>query len=258
VGRVISKDYNFPCYGLEYAYSFELLPGFVELGQRLGLTQLVPWAPSSAGIYWNPYGPTDVAHVASWFLYAEQPSASFFTYYDIVPLSAASPQIGHFLVRPPPPACRNGDDDDGDGTVDWPADPACVSAEDPSESPDCGNGLDDDGDGYADLADPACPSSSRSVENPACDDRLDNDGDGAVDLDDPHCTASWRRSESPPRACGLGAELGLLAPLLSLLRRRRAATGSIRRPVAASAASGAAQPAAARAARPSSTPITGR
>jgi hypothetical protein len=33
---------------------------------------------------------------------------------------------GLFLVEEP--VCQNGDDDDGDGLVDWPADPECVKA----------------------------------------------------------------------------------------------------------------------------------
>jgi hypothetical protein len=37
---------------------------------------------------------------------------------------------------PLPPLCNNGRDDDGDGKVDYPADPGCTDAQDDSESPD--------------------------------------------------------------------------------------------------------------------------
>jgi hypothetical protein len=36
----------------------------------------------------------------------------------------------------PPPACSNGQDDDADGTTDFPADPGCTDAKDTTESPD--------------------------------------------------------------------------------------------------------------------------
>jgi hypothetical protein len=36
----------------------------------------------------------------------------------------------------PPPACSNGQDDDADGRIDFPADPGCADAQDDSESPD--------------------------------------------------------------------------------------------------------------------------
>ncbi|CAN5924174.1 hypothetical protein BH11MYX4_BH11MYX4_16790 [soil metagenome] len=38
-------------------------------------------------------------------------------------------------LRDPPPACSNGKDDDGDGTVDFPADTGCAFANDDSEEP---------------------------------------------------------------------------------------------------------------------------
>ena len=37
-------------------------------------------------------------------------------------------------LRQPPPACSNGIDDDGDGTIDFPADPGCAFANDDDES----------------------------------------------------------------------------------------------------------------------------
>src|SRR5262249_52552996 len=46
--------------------------------------------------------------------------------------------------------CKNGFDDDGDGFADYPDDPGCSSADDPSEQDDahvCDDGVDNDGDG---------------------------------------------------------------------------------------------------------------
>jgi hypothetical protein len=100
----------------------------------------------------------------------------------------------------------------------------------------CANGLDDDGDGLVDYpADPGCKSAQSKTERPQCQDALDNDGDGALDFDggasanhgvalgppDPQCTEPWRGSEIP--SCGLGAELVMLLPAIGFLRRRRRA-----------------------------------
>ena len=77
--------------------------------------------------------------------------------------------------------CNNGLDDDGDGKVDFPADPGCDSASDNTESPDpptppapppsaaCTDGVDNDADGKIDFpADPGCSSISDTDEaNPA-------------------------------------------------------------------------------------------
>jgi hypothetical protein len=61
---------------------------------------------------------------------------------------------------PPPPACSNGIDDDGDGLTDYPNDPGCDNATDTDEaSPPpaaCADGQDNDGDGLTDLKDPGC------------------------------------------------------------------------------------------------------
>jgi subtilase family protein len=76
---------------------------------------------------------------------------------------------------PPPPtyACSNNLDDDGDGKVDYPADPGCTGATDTNETdappppppPACSNGADDDGDGKVDYpADPGCTSSNDTDE----------------------------------------------------------------------------------------------
>ena len=83
---------------------------------------------------------------------------------------------------PPPPTykCSNGQDDDGDGKIDYPADPGCTSSTDndefnapapppppppPPTTYKCSNGQDDDGDGKIDYpADPGCTSSTDNDE----------------------------------------------------------------------------------------------
>lgn len=89
----------------------------------------------------------------------------------------------------------------------------------------CDNGLDDDGDGAIDYPDDeGCASTNSPTESPACSDGIDNDGDGGIDFDgdppDPQCgkpSQTWEERQG----CGLGVELGLLAPLLGHLARRR-------------------------------------
>ena len=124
-------------------------------------------------------------------------------------------------------ACSNGIDDDGDGLVDFPADPGCQASTSTLENPACDDRIDDDGDGLLDFpADPGCKAVYSSLENPACDDGVDNDLDGAIDWDggpamgtpDPQCSAAYRDSEA--RTCGLGVELALLLPLVWRATRR--------------------------------------
>ncbi len=99
------------------------------------------------------------------------------------------------------PSCDDGEDNDGDGLVDYPNDPGCAQAID-------------------------------FLEDPACQDGDDNDSDGKIDFDgglsalgyvaaepDPQCAYGWQMRERT--SCGLGAELALLLPLLIWLRGRR-------------------------------------
>jgi hypothetical protein len=81
-----------------------------------------------------------------------------------------------------PPDCDNGVDDDGDGLTDYPEEPGCVDALDPSENdpcpgagcPACANGVDDDGDGTTDYpADAACSSAAATSETCADRDPID-------------------------------------------------------------------------------------
>jgi probable HAF family extracellular repeat protein len=102
--------------------------------------------------------------------------------------------------------CADGLDNDGDGDVDFPADPGCTSAADATERPDCSDGLDNDGDSFADHPlDPGCAGPESPVENPACQNGLDDDFDTDTDHpDDAQCTAPSDASETPD--CGDGLD----------------------------------------------------
>jgi hypothetical protein len=149
-------------------------------------------------------------------------------------------------------ACNNGDDDDGDGLVDYPDDPGCLDLDDAFERADslpCDDGFDNDGDGRIDFdpvthanpgsgttlpageGDPGCGDPTWSTESPQCQDGIHNDQDGKMDYDaglsihgsadpagaDSHCVGQpWVMTE-----CGLGAELAFLLPLVMWMRRHR-------------------------------------
>jgi probable HAF family extracellular repeat protein len=137
---------------------------------------------------------------------------------------------GVYRYRIAPPDCANGVDDDGDGVIDFGADPGCVSADDEGEHEaalTCDNGQDDDADGIVDYpADTSC-ASRIDTELPECSDGLDNDGDLSVDWDggphggppDPECGGDPMRVIEHPMYCGLGFEAALLLPLYTTLRR---------------------------------------
>lgn len=103
-------------------------------------------------------------------------------------------------LAPPPPACDDQADNDGDGLTDYPEDPGCKNASAPKE-------------------------------NPRCDDELDNDGDGGTDWDggalgltpDAECIGKPARDRETPSTggCGVGAELVPLLGLLGWRVRRR-------------------------------------
>jgi hypothetical protein len=107
--------------------------------------------------------------------------------------------------------CQDGVDNDGDGRVDFPADPGCESPADNTEvDAQCGDGVDNDGDGSVDWpADLECSSSADNTEagTPACGDGVDNDGDALVDFPaDPGCTSLTDRSEVQLRRCMNGLD----------------------------------------------------
>ena len=92
--------------------------------------------------------------------------------------------------------CSDGFDNDGDGLVDYPADPGCESFDDNDERDmifQCSDGIDNDLDGLVDYpADPGCDSFEDDNEQDEqifqCSDGLDNDNDGLIDYPaDPGC-----------------------------------------------------------------------
>ena len=100
-------------------------------------------------------------------------------------------------------ACQDGLDNDGDGQIDFPADPGCDAPQDNDESdgaePQCSNGIDDpDPDTDVDWPDDQqCyayydPSEGGQT---ACTDGEDNDNDGQTDGADPDCPASGSQTE---------------------------------------------------------------
>jgi probable HAF family extracellular repeat protein len=101
--------------------------------------------------------------------------------------------------------CDDGIDNDGDGLVDHPADGGCRAIDDPTERPDCGDGLDNDGDADTDHpADAGCASPAWPVEDPACSNGGDDDGDTQVDFRaDAQCTSASDLSETPDCSDGL-------------------------------------------------------
>ncbi|GEM_PF-4041308 len=124
-------------------------------------------------------------------------------------------------TSPPPPSrivqCNDGIDNDGDGKIDFPADPDCLFATDTNEAsgavpkPQCSDGIDNDGDGLIDFpADPECISPNAPSESitpaPQCSDGIDNDGDGLIDFPaDPGCVNIFDRDETdtlPPPPTG--------------------------------------------------------
>ncbi len=153
------------------------------------------------------------------------------------------------------PECGDGEDNDGDGAPDYPEDPGCTSAIDLTErSPllPCDDGIDNDGDGRVDfdpatranpgdvaslpagVGDPGCKDPEWPLEDPPCQNGLDDDeGDPALDYDgglsangiaspfgrDRECVRPWHVGEGPD--CGEGYEAALLAPVVSLVYRRR-------------------------------------
>src|SRR3989338_6409052 len=70
--------------------------------------------------------------------------------------------------------------------------------------PECNDRIDNDGDGYIDFpADPGCEKRSGNELNPSvqCDDGVDNDGDGSSDSLDAGCSSPTDNDESN---CGDG------------------------------------------------------
>ena len=88
------------------------------------------------------------------------------TYFNNIDLLCAA--LGNYTASTAPvtipggrlPQCSDKVDNDGDGKIDFPADPGCTSAQDDSEIDfECSDKVDNDGDGKIDFpADPGCSS----------------------------------------------------------------------------------------------------
>ena len=117
--------------------------------------------------------------------------------------------------------CSDGFDNDGDRSVDFPADPGCADALDNDERNDpvamCSDGRDNDGDGFADFPnDPGCVLPLQNSEDddcpggedcPECGNGIDDNGDGEIDYPaDDGCTAAsdGREYMTDVTACGPG------------------------------------------------------
>ena len=122
----------------------------------------------------------------------------------------ADPGCGYPLASTENPACSDGIDNDLDTFVDFPTDPQCGTATDNSEDflAACDDGIDNDGDGLIDYpADPGCGFPHDLTEfRGLCDDGLDNDGDGLIDFPaDPGCGSLFDNDEANP-ACSDGID----------------------------------------------------
>ena len=117
------------------------------------------------------------------------------------------------------PQCSDGIDNDGDGLVDFPDDPGCISETDTTEnslpSPQCSDGRDNDNDGKIDFPnDPGCFAPQQDSETddcptgpncPQCSNGKDDDNNGLTDYpNDPGCTSAADTDEftDNPAACG--------------------------------------------------------
>jgi hypothetical protein len=84
-------------------------------------------------------------------------------------------------AAPPPPACSDSLDNDGDDRTDFPDDPGCLTAGSVTEQPRCQDGIDTDGDGAIDFDGGASLNGGVPIAAP-----------------DPQCEgAPWRYVERP-------------------------------------------------------------
>lgn len=96
-----------------------------------------------------------------------------------------------------------------------------------TDRPECSDGLDEDGDGFVDFpADPGCTDALDASERGAtyqCDNGIDDDGDLAIDFpNDAGCLYPTNPIEAPEAGLGGMVATGTLALAASTRRRRRA------------------------------------
>jgi large repetitive protein len=123
------------------------------------------------------------------------------------------------------PVCGDGQDNDADGTTDFPDDLGCDSENDDTEdslpNPQCKDGRDNDGDGKKDFpSDPGCfaPQQDDEADDcpdgpgcPQCSNMIDDDENGQTDWpnDTLGCTAASDTDEytQNPVACGSNVQI---------------------------------------------------
>jgi hypothetical protein len=126
------------------------------------------------------------------------------------------------------PQCSDGIDNDGDGSIDFPDDPGCVSANDDTEdsapSPQCSDGRDNDSDGKIDFPqDPGCISAHQDSEAddcpdgphcPQCANGKDDDNNGEIDYpNDPGCLSASDTDEYTDNLVACGPSVTFKPPL---------------------------------------------
>ena len=145
-----------------------------------------------------PFGRANQAWVGTRFL----AQGRFATAFTALPLVHVSRSVYNPPVEVVERNCADGVDNDGDGHVDFPADPGCRDSAG-MESPACDDDVDNDGDGQIDAADSACTVpwwTNESGPPPTCSNGLDDDGDGRVDYpNDPGCYSPWDGDETNPQ-----------------------------------------------------------
>lgn len=88
--------------------------------------------------------------------------------------------------------CNDGADNDGDGLVDYPADPGCSQSRDDTENTDAVSGGES-------TTTPVSTTGGANVGMAECNDGIDNDGDGLADFPaDPDCNYKMDPSEGEP------------------------------------------------------------
>jgi len=123
---------------------------------------------------------------------------------------ASSRETTNLPIGPPAdPQCSDQIDNDGDGLIDFPADPGCRAASTNIENPECNDGISNDADGLIDFPnDPGCHSRSDFLEEDTfviqCDDGIDNDGDGAIDWPNDGGCYNFSDNSEDSNACNDG------------------------------------------------------
>lgn len=155
-----------------------------------------------------PFGDKNQAYVSHHYS-SVFGSAGLATMTPLIPITEGVNGSGFQL-----PQCSDGIDNDGDGLIDFPADPGCRAPQQFTEATECSDGIDNDGDGLIDFpADPDCYSANDLIEtnfppsgNPQCDDGIDNDLDGLIDYPaDPRCFSPFQNTEAEG-ICGDGID----------------------------------------------------